>query len=233
LTLSRPEVLNALSVKLIDELSIQIISLSYYTDVREIILTGEGRAFCAGVDLKELAGEDNAAGHLEWHSANSLMDIMRACPHPIIGAINGFAITGGLELALWCDFLIAAQSAQLGDTHARVDITPSWGLTQLLPRVIGLRRAKQMSLTGDLIDAQTAEAWGLVNRVTTDDNLLVCAWNLATQITQSDVETMSKIKTLIDASQNSSLDEGLKQEVEVFDRHIEGVSISRLEIPRS
>lgn len=233
MTLSRPEVLNALSIDLINELSIHFIALSDDTDVRAIILTGEGRAFCAGVDLKEVAGADNAAGHFEWHGANSLMDIMRACPHPIIGAINGFAITGGLELALWCDFLIALQSAQFGDTHARVGITPSWGLTQLLPRVIGLRRAKQMSLTGALIDAQTAEAWGLVNQVTTDDNLLARAWNLATQIVQTDVGTMSKIKTLIEASQNSSLDEGLKQEVDVFDRHIKSVLTSRLEIPRS
>ena len=125
LTLSRSEVLNALSVDLINELSIYFIVLSDDSDVLAIILIGEGRAFCAGVDLKELAGTDSAAGHFEWHGANSLMDIMRACRHPIIGAINGFAITGGLELALWCDFLIASQSAQFGDTRARGGITPS------------------------------------------------------------------------------------------------------------
>ena len=183
-----------------------------------------------GVDLKELAGSSNAADHFEWHGANSLMDIMRACPHPIIGVINGFAITGGLELALWCDFLIAAQSARFGDTYARVGITPSWGLAQLLPRVIGVRRAKQMSLTGEMIGAETAQAWGLVNEVTTDQNLQQRAWDLAALIAQTDVTTMSKIKTLIDASINMGLDQGLKQEVSVFDCHIKGVLSTDIEI---
>ena len=153
LKLARPKVLNALSIDLIKDLSTCVKALSDDPDIRTIILTGDGRAFCVGVDLKELAGSSNAADHFEWHGANSLMDIMRACPHPIIGAINGFAITGGLELALYCDFLIAAQSVRFGDTHARDEITPSWGLTQLLPRVIGVRRAKKMSLTGEMIGA--------------------------------------------------------------------------------
>lgn len=85
-------------------------------------MTGEGRAFCAGVDRNQLAGSSDAADHFQWYGANSLMDIMRVFPHPIIGAINGFAITGGLELALWCDFLIAAQRARFGRTHARVGL---------------------------------------------------------------------------------------------------------------
>ena len=160
------------------------------------------------VDLKELAVLLNAADHFEWHGANSLMDIMRSCPRPIIGEKN-FAITG-IKIALWCDFLIAAKSARFGDTHARVGITQPRGLAQLLPRVIGISRAKQISLIGEMIGAKTAQAWGLVNEVTIDQNLLQRAWDLAALIAEIDITTMGKIKTLVDASKNTGLDEGLK-----------------------
>ena len=159
LKLTRPKVLNILSIDLIKELSRHFKVFSDDPYIRAVILTGEGWVPCVVVDLKELVVLPNAADHFEWHGANSLMDIMRACPRPIIGAINVFAITG-IKLALWCGFLIAAKSARFGDTHARVGIIQSWGLAQLLPRVVGISGAKQMSLIGEMTGTKTAQAWG-------------------------------------------------------------------------
>ena len=159
LKLTRPKVLNVLSIDLIKELSRHFKVFSDDTYIRAVILTGEGWVPCVVVDLKELVVLPNAADHFEWHGANSLMDIMRACPLPIIGAINVFAITG-IKLALWCGFLIAAKSARFGDTHARVGIIQSRGLAQLLPRVVVISGAKQISLIVEMTGTKTAQAWG-------------------------------------------------------------------------
>ena len=196
ITLNRPEALNAMSHALVSALTQTIRNLSADTDLRAIILTGTGRAFCCGLDLKELA-TPGATQAFDWHGAGSLAATLRACPHPVISAVNGYAITGGLELALLGDFLIADPAAQFADTHARVGITPSWGLTQVLPRLIGINRARQMSLTGEFIDARTACGWGLVNEVVAEGALMPRARALATQIAETDRSTLGKIRALI------------------------------------
>ena len=131
---------------------------------------------------------------------------------PIIGAINGFAITGGFELALLSDFMIAGESARFADTHARVGIVPGWGLSQKLPRIIGIQRAKEMSFTGNFIDAQTAGKWGLVNRVVPDDKLLETAQQLARDIASADPVAVMEIKRLIDQGYAGSLADGMMAE---------------------
>jgi enoyl-CoA hydratase len=165
-TLNRPEAMNALSRALRAALDGAMTELAADPGVRVVVMTGAGRAFTAGLDLKELGSDPDGLGAANATGAreNPVLAI-RQCPKPIIGAINGVAITGGFEVALACDVLIASSTARFADTHARVGILPGWGLSQRLSRVIGPYRAKELSLTGNFLDAPTALAWGLVNRV--------------------------------------------------------------------
>jgi enoyl-CoA hydratase len=139
ITLDRPEALNALSLALEDDIRRAFRALSADENLRAIVLTGRGRAFSVGVDLKELSENAGVFAGRQWSGPEALSTVIRACPHPVIAAINGFAITGGLELALLADFLIASTDAKFADTHARIGITPAWGLSQILPRLIGLK----------------------------------------------------------------------------------------------
>lgn len=223
-TMNRPQQLNALSLALEDELRQCFRRLSADDSLRSIVLTGAGRAFCAGVDLKELSSDPAAKDQRIWHGPDSLSGIMRACPHPIVSAVNGFAITGGLELALLGDFIIAAKEAQFADTHARVGITPAWGLTQALPRLIGVNRARQMSLTGEYVNADKAFAWGLANEVVPLQHCVLRAVELARDIAETDLRSMTKIRSLIGESAELSLNAALAREVEVFDSHMGDVS---------
>jgi enoyl-CoA hydratase len=169
-TLNRPDARNALSRALRKEIFTTLRDLDGRDDLAAIVLTGADPAFCAGVDLKELASGvplgDTASA--EAISQGPFPDMQT----PVIGAINGVAITGGFELALNCDFLVASERARFADTHARVGIMPGWGLTVLLPEAVGFRRAKELSTTGNFLDADTALAWGLVNHVVPHDELL-------------------------------------------------------------
>jgi enoyl-CoA hydratase len=175
--------------------------------VAAIVLTGADPAFCGGIDLKRLtAGTNNAVG---------LIGDGALPPHrkPIIGAINGVAVTGGLELALACDFLIASEHARFADTHARVGVLPGWGLTIALPAAVGLRRAKQMSLTGNYIDASTALAWGLVNEVVPHGMLLVRARELARDIASVRPACIQELRSLYDEVANRVGDDARDFEV--------------------
>jgi enoyl-CoA hydratase len=185
ITLNRPAARNALSADLRRTLATSMRDLDTDEAVDVIVMTGADPAFCAGIDLKELGGQRR--------DSDGEMDeiIRRATPFgpaskPVIGAINGVAITGGLEIALNCDFLIASEKARFADTHARVGIQPGWGLTVLLPQAVGLRRAREMSVTGNFVDAPTALAWGLVNRVVPHDDLLPTCLGLAADIISND-----------------------------------------------
>ena len=198
LTLNRPAAMNALSRALRMALVTTMGELAADPVIRAIVLTGAGeRAFSAGVDLRELG----AAGGLDAVVPDVATDpagAIERSPKPVIGAINGVAITGGLELALACDFLIAADTARFADTHSRVGLLPGWGLSAKLSRVIGPGRAKEMSLTGNFIDAATAERWGLVNRVVAPAELLPTALRLAEDIASAAPEVILAHKRLID-----------------------------------
>ncbi|HEY0301144.1 MAG TPA: enoyl-CoA hydratase, partial [Rhizomicrobium sp.] len=179
-TLNRPAAMNALSRALRAALVAEFARLRDAADVDVIILTGSGRAFSAGLDLKELGGESGSADDAESAVAGGdVVTAVQTCGKPVIGAINGFAITGGFELALACDLLIAARGARFADTHARVGIMPGWGLSQKLSRSIGIYRAKELSLTGNYLSAEQAEAWGLINRVVEPEALLPTCRELA------------------------------------------------------
>ena len=205
-TLNRPEALNALSSALRGRLAETFAELSSDRNIEVIILTGAGRAFTVGLDLKELGGEQGANPQL---GSADLSDALAATPQPIIAAVNGYAITGGFELALMCDLILAAPEARFADTHARVGVVPGWGLSQRLPRLIGINRAKELSLTGNYLDAETACAWGLVNRVVPAAELLPTCLSLAQDIVSTDRPTRDEIKRIMDSGWQATLAEGL------------------------
>ena len=213
-TLNRPEAMNALSKALRKALHDAMVDLDADPEISVVILTGAGeKAFTAGLDLKELGGDPAAMSAANDQDARSNpVRAVEACRKPVIGAINGVAITGGFELALACDVLIASESARFADTHARVGIMPGWGLSQKLSRLIGIHRAKELSLTGNFLDARTAAAWGLVNRVVAPAELLPAALKLAEDMASIPVETLAFYKALIDDGFALSFGEGLALE---------------------
>ncbi len=209
-TLNRPKALNSLSKSMRDALIDAFETIKNDESIRVVILTGAGRAFCAGLDLKEIEQEGLSTDDLGMTAP--FIQILEEISIPIIGAINGFAITGGFELALLSDFMIAAESAKFADTHGRVGIVPGWGLSQKLPRIIGIQRAKELSFTGNFLDAHTAEKWGLVNRVVPDEALMTAAFELARDISSTDPVALKEIKRLIDVGYRGTLTDGLATE---------------------
>lgn len=208
-TLNRPEALNALSAALRSALVETLGALAGDREAQVIVLTGAGRAFTVGLDLKELGGEADPG---RVASSVDLSSAMAALPQPVIGAVNGFAITGGFELALMCDFLFASPAAKFADTHARVGVVPGWGLSQRLPRLVGINRAKELSLTGNYLDAEQALAWGLVNRIVPAADLVETAVTVARDICSTEPVTRAEILRIMDAGWATTLDEGLALE---------------------
>ena len=218
-TLNRPEVMNALSFDLRAELTATFRNLASDHSCEIVILTGAGRAFTAGLDLKEMGGETSSGNNTTDTSVIDLSDAVGLLKVPLIGAINGFAITGGFELALMCDILIASTKARFADTHARVGVVPGWGLSQRLPRLVGINRAKELSLSGNFLDAQTAYNWGLVNRVVDPDDLLPSARALAQDILSTDRTTREAMLDIMDRGWNTTLAEGLNVEAVANESH--------------
>ncbi len=210
LTLNRPDAMNALSQALRDAIAEAFRTLGADDGVRVAILTGAGRAFCAGFDLKELSA--GATGETADSASSDMPDAIAAFAWPIIGAVNGHAITGGFELALACDVLIASEAARFADTHARVGILPGWGLSQKLPRIIGPSRAKEISFSGNFIPAAQALEWGLVNRVVPADQLLPECLALAHAMATCVPEVLRGYKRLIDDGLGMPLAAALEME---------------------
>ena len=184
-TLNRPEKRNALSSGVLRVLPELLLRAENDPEVDVIILTGSDPAFCAGLDLKELVDSgDNlrGTGADGQPNASGVRGPFPVLTKPLIGAVNGVAITGGFELALNCDFLIASENAKFGDTHSRVGIMPGWGLTVLLPQSIGVRRAREMSITGNFMGAEEALAFGLVNHVVAHADLIPFTRQIARDI---------------------------------------------------
>ena len=211
-TMNRPEAMNALSRTLRQQLAAAMRSLEADPDVRVVILTGAGdRAFTAGLDLKELGQAGLGAANADTADENPVKAIEQLTK-PCIGAINGVAITGGFEVALACDVLIASDRARFADTHARVGIMPGWGLSQKLSRLIGPYRARELSLTGNFLDAHTAAAWGLVNRVVPAADLMATARALAADMATIDPAFSAAYKQLIGDGYAVSFGEGMSIE---------------------
>jgi enoyl-CoA hydratase len=229
-TLNRPEARNALSGAMIRALTEATRRLDADDGVDVVVLTGADPAFCAGLDLKELGAD---GGPLKGSAAGGGSDRTGApggdsedggsggrrgrrtglaTSKPVIGAVNGAAVTGGLELALNCDFLVASERAVFADTHARVGVHPLWGLTVLLPQAVGIRRAREMSATGNFVDAATALAWGLVDHVVAHDELVPFAQRLAADISSSDQRALGAILATYEATSAVPVGEGWEVE---------------------
>jgi enoyl-CoA hydratase len=234
-TLNRPEAMNAMSKAMRSELYKAMTALNADDEVSVVILTGAGeRAFTAGLDLKELGSDPKAmsAANAEGADENPVKAI-ETCRKPVIGAINGVAITGGFEVALACDVLIASENARFADTHARVGIMPGWGLSQKLSRLIGIYRAKELSLTGNFLDAKTACEWGLVNRVVPAGELMAAAKKLAADMATIPVETLSLYKRIIDEGFALPYGEALAHEHKQSSAHNRTVTPEAVEARRA
>ena len=229
-TLNRPEAMNALSRQLRHDLAAALTALDQDETVRAIILTGAGeRAFTAGLDLKELGADTSNLGAANaTRPEDNPVRAIEQCRKPVIGAINGVAITGGFEVALACDILIASTNARFADTHARVGILPGWGLSQKLSRLIGIYRARELAFTGNFLDAETACAWGLVNRVVAPDELLPTARQLARDMASVDPAMIQPYKALINQGYALSFGDAMAHEAQVSttaNRQVESVDV--------
>lgn len=213
-TLNRPDQMNALSSALRLAIGNAFYQLQDDPEIRVAVLTGAGRAFCAGMDLAELSsgGSDTTGHDMSVVGQEEMAGGIAAFEGPIIAAVNGHAVTGGFELALACDMIIASDRAKFADTHARVGILPGWGLSQKLPRLIGVGRAKEVSFSGNTIDAELACEWGLVNRVVEADALVATAQALAHDMASCVPHVLEGYKRLIDTGLGMSLPEALEYE---------------------
>lgn len=190
LCLNRPEVRNAVDVDLMTSLRDALDDLAIDDEIRAVVLTGQGKAFCAGLDLVEL---EATGANLELggsHTDGTPNAPWATFPKPLIGAINGAAVAGGLELALACDFLIGSEAACFADTYGRVGVLPGWGLSVLLPLAVGRGVARRMSLTGDYLFAEEARERGLLTEVVPAEDLVSTAVRVAQTIAGNDPAMM-------------------------------------------
>ena len=230
LTLNRPGAMNALSSALRQTLVSAIDRLCADSSARVLIVTGAGKAFCAGLDLKELGSRGAQGVAATATEAEDPVSALRRFPGPVIGAINGPAITGGFELALACDVLIASRDAWFADTHARVGVMPGWGLSQRLSRLIGPGRAKAVALTGRPLFAHTAERWGLVERTVDGSSLLDEALRLAKDMLAMQPAMLPEYKRVIDEGFSMDLDSALRFERVEAERWTELIAMDRTSI---
>jgi enoyl-CoA hydratase len=215
-TLNRPEARNALSVALQREAGAALADADADPDVDVVILTGADPAFCAGLDLRELGTDaSNLVGGADDPSVSPFSALWKMTK-PVIGAINGPCVTGGFELALACDFLVASERAAFADTHGRVGVMPAGGMSVFLPQALGVRKAKEMSLTGNFMGAREAFARGLVNHVVAHDELLPATRELASDMVGNDQAAVRNLKKLYDANAKVPVGAAIDQEQEYF-----------------
>jgi 2-(1,2-epoxy-1,2-dihydrophenyl)acetyl-CoA isomerase len=185
---------------------------------RAVILTGAGRAFCAGGDLREMQRIASQNGRVEaffdepLRELNDCLTLIRRTPLPFVAAVNGAASGGGCNLALACDVVIAGESARFNQAFIKIGLTPDCGGTFVLPRLVGLRRATQLMMTGEVVNAQQALAMGMINAVVADDQLIAQAMAMAEQLAQAPTAAIGRIKALLEASATNSFEGQLELE---------------------
>ena len=207
LTLNRPDALNALSPGMFVELRDHVDDLANHTEeVGCVILAGNGRSFSAGNDLKAIqSGERAPSPHFQAET----LEAIEALPQPVITAVQGHCYTGSLELALACDLMVAGESAKFADTHGKWGMSPTWGMSQRLPRRVGLLTAKEMMFSGRVITGQEAAAIGLANRCVPDDQLMSAATEMARAFLENSWFTLRMDKQLINGGLDHTLKDGL------------------------
>lgn len=217
ITLNRPEKYNALSLSLLQALASALDRAEADDGVRAIVLTGAGKAFCAGADVTEMQPVEGVAGAQEWIGRRApLFERVGACRKPVIAAINGAALGGGLEIAMQADIRVADQSARLGQPEIQLGIMPGAGGTQRLARLIGLGRALEWLMTGDRMDASEAWRVGLVNRAVPDGQALAEAEKLAQRLAKQAPIALRLIKEVTRRGLDAPLEMGLAWERQAF-----------------
>jgi enoyl-CoA hydratase/carnithine racemase len=229
--LNRPKARNALSMELVSVLYPALVEADADERVHAIVLTGTDPAFCAGVDLKE-ATRDGAA-YFEQFARQDCIGQVAAMRTPLIGAINGATFTGGLEIAMGCDFLIASERAVFADTHVRVGVMPGFGMTAQLPMLVGWARARRMYMTGEVVDAREAERIGLVTEVVAHERLLARALEVAATVAGVEPRSMLALKQIMDEAAATLLEPARASEERIsaanppdfsgFDQRVAGV----------
>ena len=220
ITLNNPDSMNALSGPMLEQLAGVVDGLHEDVGVRCVVIAGAGKAFCAGGDLQgfreDLAHPTTDRFIAKLSYAQDVFDRIEALPMPVIAAVNGYAIAGGLELILCCDMIVAAESARIGDGHARYGLIPGGGSSARLPRKIAANRANYMLLSAELLPAATLEQWGLVNMVTPDGELLEATGKLATSIARHSPLGLRVIKHLLRTSMETTCGQAARAEIDAF-----------------
>ncbi|MEL7024909.1 MAG: enoyl-CoA hydratase/isomerase family protein [Pseudomonadota bacterium] len=217
LTLNRPDALNALTPEMLNRLADELDSAALDESLRVVVLTGAGRAFSAGVDLKALGGRrltGGMVGDILDIPARRALDCMSRMPQVVIGKLNGHCFTGALELALGCDLLFAADDAKLGDTHVKWGVRPTWGMSQRLPRRIGYARARYLALTARSFTATKAHDWGLVNGVCAASELDALVETQIEAVLSNSPDVLAAYKDLWRRSEGLPLEAGLALEAQ-------------------
>lgn len=213
ITLARPEAMNALERVMIDGMTAKLVEWQDDSQVRVVVITGVGRAFCAGADLKQ-AGACAAAGEMDFLDAIVVFfNTLRSFPRPVIAAVNGLALAGGLETVMACDIVLAARTARFGDAHSNFGVFPGGGGAALLPRKVPLNVAKYMLFTGDSLPAEEMKAYGLVNEVVADAELIERAQALGEKLAAKSPLVLARMKRVADEAADKSLPDALRHEV--------------------
>jgi enoyl-CoA hydratase len=222
ITLNRPEALNAITPAVVNGVSAALDRAEHDPHLQAVVLTGTGRAFCAGADLKFVTAETRGDEAALSRFLNSILDLMTRIdefPLPVIAAVNGLALAGGLELVLCCDLVIAARSAKLGDAHANFGLLPGGGSSVRLPRKIGPTRAKYLLYTGDFTAAEELVACGLVNEVVDDADLIAATERLVAKLSLKSSLVLRRMKALVDDGLEQPIDVALRQELIASELH--------------
>lgn len=214
-TLTRPEALNAITREMLVELADALDAVAADAAVSVVVLTGEGRAFSAGVDLKALGQrslEGGGVGDLLDLPARAVIDRLTRMPKVVIARVNGFCFTGALELVLACDLVVAANEAKFGDTHAKWGLRPTWGMSQRLVRAVGIARARDLSYTARTFSGADAGAWGLAARAVPLAELDATVQDLAAAVAANSGGSLAAYKDLFRHALDEGLDDGLGYE---------------------
>lgn len=214
-TLQRPEALNALTPQMLEELGDAFARLAADDEVVVVVLTGAGRAFSAGVDLKALGDRrlaDGKVGDVLDLPARRVVEQITRLPAVVVAKVNGACFTGALELAMACDVVLVAQEAKLGDTHAKFGLRPTWGMSQRLPWLVGPARARWLSYTARVFTGADAAAWGLAAQAVPGDELDAAVDELVRAVTASSTGSLRAYKDLYRAAEREALPDGLVYE---------------------
>ncbi len=216
ITINRPEALNALNSETFDELSDALGKLDGDVSVGTIIITGQGKAFVAGADIAQLKKMDAFQAKRFSLKGQRVFDLIESLDKPVIAAVNGFCLGGGCELAMACDIRVASEKARFGQPEVNLGTTPGFAGTQRLPRLVGEGRAKELLMTGDIIDAQAARDIGLVNQVVAAEQLMDAVMALAEKINAKGPVAVSLVKSVVHKGLQVDLSSGSAMESDAF-----------------